>query len=633
MKKITTSRTCLLFFMAAATFPAVGSAQQLASLADFSLEELSDIVVTSVSRRQERVIDAAASVFVISSNDIRRSGATSLPEALRLAPNLQVARIDASQYAITARGGNSTTANKLLVLIDGRTVYTPLYSGVFWDAQHVMLEDVERIEVISGPGATLWGANAVNGVINVITRNARDTQGTLVSVEAGNLERSIAVRQGGQLGADGHYRIFGKTFDRSNSYRANGGPIRDDAQNGQAGFRADWGTGRNGMTLQGDIYQGKTEQAPTGERDLSGANLLARWKRELDDGSELTFQTYFDRTKRTHDTVFSETLDTIDLEFQHGLPSMSGHKILWGAGYRHSRDRVDNLGPTLAFMPADRSLNYSHAFIQDQVAFNAKLDVTMGLKLETNPYTDLEYLPSLRMAYKYDDNNLLWGSLSRSVRAPSRLDRELFAPAVAPYTSLAGGPEFKSEIANVLEVGYRAQPSKIFSYSVTAFHHRYDRLRSVEIRPAGPTLENSIEGKTTGIEAWGTYQVSDSWRLSGGFTEMNIKRERPAGSPSDGRDLRALGNDPERTLLLRSSVNLTERHELDLTLRHVDDLPDPAVPAYTAVDGRLGWHPTEDMEVSLIVRNMFDERHAEFGAAPNRAELERSVMLRLLWRL
>lgn len=600
-----------------------------ASLAEMTLEQLSDIVVTSVSRREERLADAAASIFLISNDDIRRSGATSLPEALRLAPNLQVARINAHQYAISARGFNSSTANKLLVLIDGRTVYTPLYSGVFWDAQRVMLEDVERIEVISGPGGTVWGANAVNGVINVITRAARDTQGTIVAAGVGNLERSTAARTGGELGEKGHYRVYGQIFDRSNSALADQSPARDAGQTGQGGFRADFGNDAERVTLQGNAYRGRIEQIP-GTREISGANLLARWDRRLEGGSALHFQTYYDHTERDHPTVFSEKLDTFDIEFNHALQPVAGHKLIWGAGYRYAHDRIGN-SATIAFLPAERDLHWGNVFIQDQISLRPDLDFTVGLKAERNPYTGFEYLPNLRLAWSPDRDRLLWSAWSRAVRAPARIDREFFSPANPPYRT-AGGPNFQAEVANVLEVGYRAQPSRRMWYSVTAFHHAFDRLRSVEQRPGGDELENRIDGTSTGIEAWGTYRASDAWRLSGGLVVMNQKLRREAGS-TDVRGLPALGNDPGRTVILRSAFDITPRHEFDLIVRHAGELPNPAVPSYTAVDARLGWRPQPDVELSLLVQNLFDSGHPEFGAAETRSEVERSVFLKLLWRL
>src|SRR5881392_810469 len=311
--------TLLSIAAACAAAPLAQAKSLAAKLSTLSLEELSNIEITSVSKRAERLSDAPTSVFVITGDDIRRSGATSLPEALRLAPNLEVARVDSRQYAISARGFNNTIANKLLVLIDGRTVYTPLFSGVFWDAQDTLLEDVDRIEVISGPGTTLWGANAVNGVINVITRRAAETQGALLVAGAGNLERGAAARQGGKLGADGAFRVYGKISDRDQTSRADGTSAHDSWDSGQVGFRADWGTAAGAFTLQGDAYRGTIDQAAAGDIRISGGNLLGRWARQLSGGDRVQAQAYFDNTGREIPGTFEERLNIFDVEFQHAL--------------------------------------------------------------------------------------------------------------------------------------------------------------------------------------------------------------------------------------------------------------------------------------------------------------------------
>ena len=599
-------------------------------LADLSLEELGNIEVTSVSGRAEKLSGAAASIFVVTGDDIRRSGASSLPEALRLAPNLQVARVDSARYAISARGFNGTVANKLLVLIDGRTVYTPLFSGVFWDAQDVMLEDVERIEVISGPGATLWGANAVNGVINVITRPAQATLGAQLSGGGGNLERGGGFRHGGALGADGHYRVYGMYFDRENTERADGSAVLDGWHKGQVGFRADWGGAGRGFTLQGDAYTGKLDQTQPGQTSIDGVNLLGRWNQRLAGGSDLRLQAYWDRTERDIPGTFGEVLDVLDAEFQHGFALAEEHRVLWGGGYRHGRDRVRN-SAALAFLPADKDLDWANVFVQDQIALGATLELTAGLKFESNDYTGWEHLPSLRLAWKPAADKLLWTALSRAVRAPSRLDRELFAPGSPPFTMLAGGPTFRSEISNVFEIGYRAQLPNAVSYSITAFYHDHDHLRSLEPAPGGGfVLGNLMEGSTKGIEAWGSYQATGTWRLSGGavLLDQDLKRKPDSLDPTGPS---ALGNDPEFQWMLRSSHSFAPRQELDLMLRHVGELPAPSVPAYTAVDARYAWRARRDLEVSLTMQNLTDSSHPESGAAPARSEFARGAFLKLRW--
>lgn len=599
--------------------------------ADLSLEELSSIDVTSVSKKSERLSDAAASIFVITGEDIRRAGVTSLPEALRLAPNLQVSRVDASDYAISARGFNSTAGNKLLVLIDGRSVYTPLFSGVFWDVQDVLLEDVERIEVISGPGATLWGANAVNGVINVITRSARDTQGGFVAPGAGNLEAGAAARYGAELDSGGHLRVYGKYFDRQNTERANGSEVRDDWDKGQVGFRADWGGGSDSFTLQGDAYDGKLEQESQNTVDIAGMNLLARWSRTFADGSSLRLQGYYDRTERDIPGSFAEDLDILDVEFQHSIRPLVGHEVVWGGGYRYANDSVENRG--ISFIPAERSLRWANLFVQDGIALRDNLQLTLGAKVEHNVYTGYEFLPSARIAWKPAPERLIWSAASRAVRAPSRIDRDFFVPANPPSPQIAGGPDFRSEVSNTFELGYRAQPTSTISYSVTAFHSIHDHIRSVEQAAVGFVIDNKIEGKTSGVEAWGSYQAARAWRLSGGVVLLRQRLElKPDSTSISPFGVRTEGNDPKHRWMLRSLYELTERHELDIIVRHVGELPDPVVPAYTAVDARFGWKANRNLELSLTLQNIFDPSHPEFGAPATRSELERSAYGKLLWR-
>jgi iron complex outermembrane receptor protein len=592
--------------------------------ADLSLEELGSIDVTSVSKKAERLSDAAASIFVITGEDIRRSGATSLPEALRLAPNLQVSRVNASNYAISARGFNSTAGNKLLVLIDGRSVYTPLFSGVFWDVQDVLLEDVERIEVISGPGATLWGANAVNGVINVITRSAKDTQGGFVAPGAGNLETGAAARYGAQLDSGGHFRVYGKYFDRQNTERADGSEVRDGWNKGQMGFRADWDAASDSFTLQGDAYDGKLEQQPQGTADIAGMNLLAHWSRKFADGSSLRLQGYYDRTERDIPGLFGENLDIMDVELQHAIRPLGAHELVWGAGYRYANDSVQNRA--LAFIPADRNLYWANLFVQDGIALRDNLHLTLGAKVEHNVYTGYEFLPSMRIAWKPAPERLIWSAVSRAVRAPSRIDRDLIFPGIS------GGPDFRSEVSNTIELGYRAQPTSAVSYSVTAFHSVHDHIRSIEQAPGGGSLiGNGIKGHTSGIEAWGSYQATRAWRLSSGAVLLRQRLElKPDSTSLQG--VSGEGNDPKHRWMLRSSYELTERHELDIIVRHVGELPNPVVPAYTAVDARLGWKADRNFELSLTLQNMFDPSHPEFGLPATRSELDRSAFAKLLWR-
>jgi iron complex outermembrane receptor protein len=620
---------CLIAFVSS-----FAAEPRAADLVDLTLEQLSNIEVTSVSRHAERLSDAAASIYVISADDIRRSGANSIPEALRLAPNLQVARADNNQWAITARGFNGVLTNKMLVLIDGRTVYSPLFSGVFWEAQDVMMEDVERIEVISGPGGTQWGSNAVNGVINVITRSSRDTQGSLAMAGGGNIDQRAAYRYGGELAGGGNYRVYGRYFDSPHTNRADGSTsVGDAGARGQVGFRSDFSRNSNNFTIQGDAYQSEADQVATTRR-LYGANLQGRWTRDLGGGSDIYLQSYVDHTHRDQPGAIDDSSTTFDIEFHYGLRPTSRQRLLWGAGYRYTADRVDNINlPLLAFLPANRDLTLANVFVQDEIALRRDLVLTLGLKFEHNNYTGLEYLPNARLAWKARENHLLWSSLSRTVRTPARVDRDAFSPGTPPFLFAAGGPDFRSEIANVAELGYRGQPVAALSYSVTAFHHYFSRLRSLEPSPAGPVFDNKIDGTTDGVEAWAAYRVTDWWRLSAGLTQQRIRlRVEPGGVGLPAGNIAALGNDPSHWWVARSSFDLGRNYEFDLMARGVGQLPNPVVPAYTAFDARLGWKVRRDLEISLTAQNLFDPRHAEWGAPVVRPEFERGLFLKVLWR-
>lgn len=603
-------------------------------LADLSLEELGSIVVTSVSRQPEKLADAAASIYVITADDIRRSGATTLPEALRLAPNLEVARTTAYQYAISARGFNNAD-NKLLVLIDGRIVYTPLYSGVLWYEQDVMLEDVDRIEVISGPGGTLWGSNAVNGVINIITRPAGDTQGALAAAGGGNREYDAAARYGGQF-AGGSFRIYAKDFDQEATRHADGTAVNDAWERAQVGFRSDWGEGERAVTVQGDAYRGRIDQGSVPDAHITGANLLSRWTHAFDGGGRVQLQAYFDQSVLNIPGApgvgrLYERLNIGDIEFQHTLAPLGRHTVTWGTGWRGAQDNIEN-PRTLAFLPADKDLAWINVYAQDEFALAEHWTLTGGGKLEHNSYSGAEFMPSLRLAWKLAPQQLLWSALSRAVRTPSRLDHDLYTPAQPPYT-LAGGPNFQSEIADVAEIGYRTQPTQRFSYSVTVFHNEYERLRSVEqVGPFTFQVANKMAGDSTGVELWGAFQATDNWRLSAGGTTLS-QHLHLKGDSTDLTGVSAQGNDPAYQVTLRSALNLPADTEFDIDVRHVAELPAPRVPAYTAVDLRVGWHITPKAELSLAVQNLFDPGHIEFGAAGTASETERSVFLKLLLRM
>ena len=603
-------------------------------LVDLSLEDLANIEISSVSRRIERLADAAASVFVITAEDIRRSGATSIAEALRLAPNLQVARIDASQYAISARGFNSSTANKLLVLLDGRSLYTPLFSGVFWDVQDTLLEDIDRIEVISGPGATLWGANAVNGVISIITRDARDSHGALAFAGGGNQERGTGARYGQGLGDDAAFRIFAKYLDRAETHRGDGSSARDTWHVGHAGFRADAVLADGRASWQGDIYGGRIDQLAPGNKRIGGYDLQGHWSHQLADAASVELQLYVDHTERDYPGTFAERRDTWDLQFQHRFSPYRQHDTVWGGGFRSSHDQVTN-SAVLAFLPAETTLKQLSVFVQDAYQWVPdRWTVTWGVRADRNDYSSVDVQPNLRVAWKPTPERLLWASLARSARAPSRIDRDFYVPSAPPFL-LAGGPDFQSEIVNTAEVGYRAALGKRGSLSATLFYSDYAKLRSLQ--PTNPpaafpvVLTNRIEGHAYGLETWGDWLLKEWARLRAGYLWQQKTLHVAAGGAPDPSGLSGAGNDPRYQAVLRLSLDLASGWDLDSSLRRVGALPNPQVPAYTALDLRLGWRLRKHVEVSVGGQNLLDRRHPEFNAAATRSEIERSFYAKVLW--
>jgi iron complex outermembrane receptor protein len=623
---------CLFDAVVAAAAQAEPAAPELISAADLSrlsLEELTQVEISSVSKKLEPMGNAPAAIYVITREDIRRSGATSIPEILRLAPNLQVAQVDASQYAISARGFNSITANKLLVLIDGHSVYTPLFSGVFWDVQDVLVENIERIEVISGPGGTLWGANAVNGVINIIRSKSGSTQGGQLTVGAGNAEEGASVRYGGKLGEDASYRIYAKKFNLDNTTRANGNEVPDAWQKGQVGFRTDWSAAGDVLTLQGDAYKGVIDQMTNDDKQISGGNLRARWNHALQGGDSLQIQTYYDHTRRIYPGTFGESLNTYDIDVQHNWHEGKNHDIVWGGGYRYARDAVTN-SAVLAFLPPDKTLTLANIFVQDEIALAERLKLTVGTRIEHNNYTGVENQPGIRLAWKPNEQNLWWSAISRVVRTPSRIDREFFQPGNSPYTTFGGGTNFQSEKLIAYEIGYRAEPSARASFSISTFYNIYDRLRSLEPTATTTVFANMMEGDTYGIETWGSYGINDRWQIKAGYTYLKKNLRFKPGS-ADINGVKAAGNDPGYQWSLRSVMNLTHDVDLDFALRSVGSLPNPDVPAYAALDARIGWKISRDVDISLSGFNLLDKRHPEFGASATRSEIGRAVYAKLIW--
>lgn len=622
-----------------------GAASDLQSLKDLSIEQLSNIEITSVSKRDEKLSDAPTSVFVITSEDIRRSGATSLPEALRLAPNLQVARVSANEYAISARGFNGTAANKLLVLIDGRSVYSPLFSGVFWDVQDVMIEDIERIEVISGPGGTLWGVNAVNGVINVITRSAKQSQGGFALAGGGNREDRASLGYGGSFGNDANFRVYATHFDLQDTETQAGDTKDDAAHQSQVGFRTDWQHAADSFMVKGDAYTGREGQPPPGsisisgvtlalgEISISGANLISRWEHGLQGGGAFSAQAYYDHTERSVPPTFEDSQGIVDVELQYSAAPIGAHTAVVGAEYRYGMDRVTN-STYIALLPADLDQAWASLFAQDEIALPDNLRLTLGVRAEHNDYTGTGLLPTARLAWTWVPNEMLWAAASRTDRAPSRLDHDVFVPGQPPFL-LRGGPDVLAETADDYEVGYRGQIGSAASLSATVYHTVYDRLRTQQIDPSYTYLfyGNGMQGRTSGLELWGSYQATPIWRLNAGFSRLRQEFNLTPYSIDLGTLQSTEGANPARWGILRSTLDLGPRTEFDVTLRYVGALADPVVPSYTAVDLRVGWQLRSNLDLSLVGQNLLGGGHAEFTDVATRTDFKRAVFLKLLCRL
>jgi len=639
-----------------------------------SLEELMNQDVTSVSKAPEPLGQAPAAIQIITNDEIRRSGASSLPEALRLADNLEVAQDNSHDWNISARGFNTGLSNKLLVLIDGRTVYTPLFSGVIWDVQNVMLEDVDRIEVISGPGGTLWGANAVNGVINIITKDAEETQGWFVDAGGGTeLQDFGDVRYGGQLAPNVYYRVYGSYFDEGNEVyssgtlrgKMTGSPADDSWSQGRGGFRIDTdGPSDDKFTLQGDYYNGSAnEPLPmVGVQVESGENVLGRWSHTFPTDSDMSLQLYYDRTNLSEPELgmidapagfLSDDLDTYDLNFQHRFSIGDRNSIIWGLGYRFTHDAVGN-SPFAQIFPSTLNQSLYSTFVQDEIKLQDDLFFTLGTKLEHNDYTGFEVQPSGRLQWNVTPKQMVWAAVSRAVRTPSRLDRGLdettdLPPADHIPTLLEGSTSFESETLIAYELGYRAQLGDKISGSVSTYYNDYSNIRSTTLEGTPATLDlpivfqNNLEGATDGVEVSADYQMLDWWRWHVGydFLQENIHVKPGETDFTNGLNETA---DPKNQFSIRSSMDLPQNIEFDTGLRWVDDLtinngPTAAtVPSYFELDARLAWHPTKNLELSVVGQNLLHDYHVEYGfpqSSPidtQQEAIQRSVYGKITWR-
>lgn len=612
-------RHWLFAALASAASPALASTPTVDQLRDLSIEELANLEVTSASRQAEPISEAPTAIYVITNDDILRSSATTLPDLLREAPNLQVQQIDASEYAISARGFNGyETSNKLLALIDGRTIYTPLHSGIFWQLHAPMLEDLQQVEVISGPGGTLYGPNAVNGVINITTKTAFDTIGGFGRGTIAANQQTAALRYGAAVGDTGAVRVYGNYHNRDGYPAPDGGLALDDrAQSYQLGFRTDFGAPGNLITLQGDLFDTDSYAIP-GD-GASGHNLLARWSRSLGPATSFQLQGYYDKFEREF-TLVRDSLETFDLQGQVNA-DFGAHDLVAGVGVRTTRDEfINNLNP-FQLDPTSRRLWVYNFFVQDRFALTEEVSLIAGAKLEQSSFTGLQFLPNLRLAWQPSESSLLWAAVSRAVRTPSRIDRELQSlPFLAPATA------FRSEKLTAVEAGYRGQPTQSTSLSVSLFYNLYDDIRTTEFAPDGGfpiRLANSLSGTTYGVEAWATQQVTPWWRLRLGLATLGKDFEVDEGR-SDLTNGGALGNDADYKFLFRSQMHLGDSVDLDIGMRAVDDLDPNHVPAYVEADARIGWRVSEALELYAAGSHLLHEAHRESGE-PRAQLVERSV--------
>jgi iron complex outermembrane recepter protein len=608
-------------------------------LKKLELEELVDVEITSASRRPEPLSQAASAIDVITADEISRSGVTNFPDALRLATEMQVAQIDGHTWAISARGFNISAANKMQVVMDGRSLYTPLYSGVFWDVQQTFLPDLQQIEVIRGPGATLWGANAVNGVINILTKSAKDTQGVLIFGGGGNEERDFAgLRYGGSIGQDTFYRAYVTQTNRDSLTLEGGGDAGDETEMTQGGFRIDSTPNADDtLTLQGDIYRGRFGQLTAPDIEADGGNVIGRWTRQLGNDSNLMLQTYFDHTHRLIADVFEEHRNTFEIELQHRFLIGERHDVIWGANYRLSADDIGNLGPSLAFIPDSETVHLVSAYVQDEFHLVPnKFSLTVGSKFEYNSFSGFEVQPSGRFAWKPAEGQLVWGAISRAVRTPSRIDQDLVAPN--PSTGgppiLEGNQDFGSEVLVAYELGYRIKPWNRVSVDIATYYNDYDNLRSIE--PLGPSggppfvFKNKVEGTSYGGALTAKWRITDWWEVDGNVSILQEDIHPQPGS-ADVTNGTAEGNDPNCTFVARSSLDLPHHVQFDSILRYVGDLPNPPTPAYLTLDLRLAWSPHPNFEVAVVGRNLLDESHPEFRSSTLTHEVGRSVFGTFKW--
>jgi iron complex outermembrane receptor protein len=622
---------------AAPAFAAQEPASELAqNLKKLSIEELTQIDISTPSRRTESLSQTPYAVSVIRGEDIRRAGSTNLAEALRLADGIAVARADNETWAISTRGFNITTANKLLVLIDGRAVYSPLFGGTFWSLQDVPLDDIDRIEVIRGPGGVIWGANAVNGVVNVITKKAADTKGGRAVVAAGTEDRAVATLQYGASAAAFDYRVYGKVRARDGQVFTSGGDADDGVQYAQAGFRMESnGSSRDSWLVQGDAYGGREGLFDHPDTHVDGANVMSRWERRFSPSSSFRAQAWFDHVYRRVYQQVRDVRDTVDLDLQQHFVA-GRHDVVFGGNVRASHGD-DEGSSAFHFDPQARVTTIAGIFVQDEIALvPRRLAVVAGAKVERNTFTGAEPQPTLRVRWTPSPARTLWGAVSRAVRLPTRFDTDLrFTNPLTGATTLTGSMDFETEKVLAYETGYRAGLGRRVSIDLVAYTNVYSDLRSEEF-PAAPgqpvVLANLMNARTWGTDLSATVSPLANWRVHTSYTYLHETVTFDPGSRDVTNGVNEY-NDPSHVFKLRSNLDLPGRIEFDGFLRRVGRLPHPVVPGYAELDLRLGWRPAPSWDLSLIGQNLLHAHHPEFQlASPTREEFQRGVAVRAQWR-
>jgi iron complex outermembrane receptor protein len=634
-------------------------------LTKVSIEDLMNMEVTSASKQEQKLSQVAAAIFVITQEDIRSSGALNIPDLLRMVPGLDVAQINANTWAISSRGFNLQFANKLLVLIDGRAVYTPLFGGVNWDTQDVPLEDIERIEVIRGPGGTVWGANAVDGVINIITKKAEDTQGGLVTGGGGTLAEEFGTLQYGGRKGDTSYRVFLKYLNDDHLADLNGENGEDDWHLLHAGFRADTALSkRDSLTTQGDIYTGDEGSiivhsvlSPVENINverlapLSGGDIETRWNHVFSSRSDTTLQFYFDRYARDGPEA-KEVRNTFDINFQNHIVVGTRQDLIWGAEFRHSAD--ETVGTIdQAFIPANEAGQLFDAFLQDQISLRPdRMVLYVGSRIEDSYFSGFDYEPSARFAWTPSPRRTFWAAVSRASRTPTQRDIGIDAVLAAlpgpSEVALLGNPNIKSEHVIAYQLGFRTQPAERLSIDLTVFLNNYHDLESAQILPsffdpdsAPPvtvfpeTYGNRMYGMTEGLEASVKWKATSRWTLSPSYSFLEMHLHMQAGTQDSTSVEDAEGSSPGHQAQLRSHVDLANGFAWDTNAYFVGRLPAQSVPSYTRLDSQLTWHLKERAEFSLAGQNLLKDHHVEFNdqfQSVNSSQVKRSAYAKFTWR-